>query len=460
MESGDRQFGRRMGFESDAMDASPLASLRHELKRRDDAYEATTGIKSSREIIARDPEWEEMYQQLKRAEMALAESTRKPGGCARYIPRRRRFCASRAADGCDGFCSLHAPSLGDRQISAPGREHRERPIDAPAPASVEDGGDGPSSSGANAAADNRRKTNIHRRMKKMTNPMAAPHRVPVEAPDWPTVFKDPTLPTFIDVGCAKGRFLQRAATVDREVFEAAHGRHNLLGLEIDPPIVEDANLWTRTHDVNGELAGDGTEGAEGAGAIGNLHFVACNANVSLAGMRVPNVRMVSVLFPDPWSRRKHAGRRVVTAQFVNTLASALVEGARVYCCSDVRPLAAEMQALFLGRADAFALDEDTFARCGEMKDALAEEATSSERRGGATEDGGFEHVFPAHQYRWQGQKPSGAEANEEAPEEGSFLTGGVEPRWLAANPVGVPTERDLVCESKWRPVYRFVVRRL
>ena len=175
---------------------------------------------------------------------------------------------------------------------------------------------------------------------------------------------------------------------------------------------------------------------------------------------MPNVRMVSVLFPDPWSRRKHAGRRVVTAQFVNTLASALVEGARVYCCSDVRPLAAEMQALFLGRADAFALDEDTFARCGEMKDALAEEATSSERRGGATEDGGFEHVFPAHQYRWQGQKPSGAEANEEAPEEGSFLTGGVEPRWLAANPVGVPTERDLVCESKWRPVYRFVVRRL
>ena len=70
MESGDRQTGRRMGFESDATDAS-LASLRDELKRRDDAYEATTGIKSSRDIIARDPEWEEMYQQLKRAEMAL-----------------------------------------------------------------------------------------------------------------------------------------------------------------------------------------------------------------------------------------------------------------------------------------------------------------------------------------------------------------------------------------------------
>jgi tRNA (guanine-N7-)-methyltransferase len=41
---------------------------------------------------------------------------------------------------------------------------------------------------------------------------------------------------------------------------------------------------------------EGAEGAEGADSIGNLHFVACNANVSLAGMRVPSVRMVSVLF--------------------------------------------------------------------------------------------------------------------------------------------------------------------
>jgi len=34
-----------------------------------------------------------------------------------------------------------------------------------------------------------KKTNIHRRMKKMTNPMAAPFRVPVPAPDWSEVLK-------------------------------------------------------------------------------------------------------------------------------------------------------------------------------------------------------------------------------------------------------------------------------
>ena len=84
------------------MDEATLAIVRDELKRRDDDYEAATGIKSSREIIAQDAEWEATYQRLKHAELALAESLRKPGGCARYIPRRRRFCASRAADGCDG----------------------------------------------------------------------------------------------------------------------------------------------------------------------------------------------------------------------------------------------------------------------------------------------------------------------------------------------------------------------
>jgi len=56
--------------------------------------------------------------------------------------------------------------------------------------------------------------------------------------------------------------------------------------------------------------------------------------------------VVTILFPDPWSRRRHASRRVVTPAFVTLLADTLVSGARVYCCSDVRPLAAEMQALY------------------------------------------------------------------------------------------------------------------
>lgn len=56
-----------------------------------------------------------------------------------------------------------------------------------------------------------------------------------------------------------------------------------------------------------------------------MHFVACNANVSLAGMHVPHLRVVTILFPDPWSRRRHANRRVVTPAFVKLLADVLVQ---------------------------------------------------------------------------------------------------------------------------------------
>jgi len=84
-----------------------------------------------------------------------------------------------------------------------------------------------------------------------------------------------------------------------------------------------------------------------------------------------------------------------------------------------------------------------------------------ERKPGAEEDF-FEHVFPAHAYAWA----AGGEAGGEGALDPSDAAAGAETRsaryecrWLAANPLGVPTERDLVCESKWRPVYRFVARR-
>ena len=66
------RVGTRGLYFIDAMDEATLAIVRDELKRRDDDYEAATGIKSSREIIAQDAEWEATYQRLKHAELKLA----------------------------------------------------------------------------------------------------------------------------------------------------------------------------------------------------------------------------------------------------------------------------------------------------------------------------------------------------------------------------------------------------
>ena len=484
-----------------------LTALREELLRRDDAFERERGEKSSRAHIAADAEWEALYQSLKRAEKALAEASRVSGQCAQYIARRRRFCASRAADGCDGYCSLHAVGLG-KALSRPaaGTTARNAADASERTAAAAD---------ASESVALRKKTNVHRRMKKLTNPMALHHRTAASSPVWSDVYDDLDRPLLIDVGCAKGRFLMRAATTDAERFEASLStfgetrpkRHNLLGLEIYAPIVEEARKWwTDAWNARNE------ESERNERNPRNLHFVACNANVTLTRAWLgeslaSRLAYVTILFPDPWSRARHAPRRVVTPAFARALAAVCREGTRVYCCSDVEPLAEEMQATFLGCPEegagiprnAFELDEASYARHGEAtalelkKDTRTRAEVSAQKgKGGEGPSEAFDHVFPAHPYAWQNGAQNGAkgdvhetvrrvDASDPTNAQDAFATcAGDETdssdardedqtssrvsapapaRWLAANPMGVPTERDLVCESKWRPVYRFVVVR-
>ena len=52
---------------------------------------------------------------------------------------------------------------------------------------------------------------------------------------------------------------------------------------------------------------------------------------------------------------------------------------------------------------------------------------------------------------WGEAEPPGGDAEaQEAPPEGG---------WLRVRPYGVPTERDKVCEAKWRPVFRTLLVR-
>ena len=516
-----------MGVSEPAGGDAELAALREELLRRDAAFERDRGEKSSRAHIAADAEWEALYQSLKRAEKALAEASRVSGQCAQYIARRRRFCASRAADGCDGYCSLHAAGLG-KSLSRPAAGTKDD-ADASEPAAANhQTRDGTMDE---KTSFSRKKTNVHRRMKKLTNPMALHHRTAAVSPTWSEVYDDLDRPLLIDVGCAKGRFLMRAATSDAARFEtslsltrenervgdeetspANETRHNLLGLEIYAPIVEEALRWTRARDdassnPGGSARTDGNSHAPKNPR--NVHFVACNANVTLTRAWLgetlaDRLAYVTILFPDPWSRARHASRRVVTPAFVRALAAVCRENTRVYCCSDVEPLAEEMQATFLNAAhfdggSPFVLDEASYARHGEAtalelkRNASGRGTESGDRlRDAGDADGSrpFNHVFPAHPYEWQNGLGLGADEKNDDDDEnddengsgsGADLNGfekcarddddaGLRTdrkkraptsraRWLAANPMGVPTERDLVCESKWRPVFRFVVAR-
>jgi tRNA (guanine-N7-)-methyltransferase len=253
-----------------------------------------------------------------------------------------------------------------------------------------------------------RKRNLKRRMKRMANPRARPPppngaadgaALPPALPSWDAVFADPSLPLLLDIGCAKGRFLAELAR--STVFSASHGAHNFLGVELFAPLVRAANA------------------ARDAASLRNLHYLAGAAETVLptlpSGCRL---QRATVQFPDPW-QADQAARRVLSAALLTWLAAALPPGGELFLVSDVPHMARHMRT-----------------------DALA--------HGG----GALFALHAAHQESgaaraWGEAEPGDAEAHEAPPEGG----------WLRVRPYGVPTERDKVCEAKWRPVFRTLLVR-
>jgi tRNA (guanine-N7-)-methyltransferase len=162
------------------------------------------------------------------------------------------------------------------------------------------------------------------RVHQHVNPLAPFYRQAPEPVDIATVFKDPARPLLLDVGCARGRFLLRMA-------ETQPG-WNYLGIEIREPLVAEAN----------RIAADA--------GLTNLHYTFCNAMLWLDRLleNIPDgvLQMVTIQFPDPWFKKKHAKRRMVNAELVETVARHLAPGGQVFIQTDIEFLADEMFALF------------------------------------------------------------------------------------------------------------------
>ncbi len=106
----------------------------------------------------------------------------------------------------------------------------------------------------------------------------------------------------------------------------------------------------------------------------NLHYLYGNINVHfgalLASLPKGVLRRVSLLFPDPWYKRKHIKRRVVQPRLIDELGAALPPGGEFLVETDVRATAEDMwqvirasgwfEELPSGAAHSFArLDEST-----------------------------------------------------------------------------------------------------
>ena len=387
--------------------------LRESLRRRDDEYERSARERSSMRAILADETWLAEYDELKALELALA-GERRAGFCAAYVKRKRRWCAFRARDG-GTMCTLHRALEEGAAAAAAAAAALARDVRAL------------TTRAADEDATRRKKKNMNRRMKKMTNPLAVQFQTPKALDDayWRDALGDVTKPAIVDVGTAKGGFIKELARDRADACSMAKSGevYNVVGVEIYEPLVRAANAWVEANRRTLKRA---------------AHFVACNANVSLKSLNIPNVRAVCVQFPDPWSRARHVERRVMTPEFARAVADILPSGGELYCCSDVKSLAEEMYDVVAANAD-FALDEATYARVGEM-DERVETLTTEEVP---------EHDS-AHKYEWKPLAEIMVEEN---------VTPSATRRWLRSNPYDAHTERDIVCEQKIRPVYRFAVIR-
>lgn len=184
---------------------------------------------------------------------------------------------------------------------------------------------------------------------------------------WEEIYGNFNQPLHLDIGCGWGTFLLQMAQLQPQ--------WNFLGLEIREPLV-----------------GEASKRREALG-LENLHYLFSNVNVDLAALleSLPPgcLQYVTIQFPDPWFKKRHAKRRTVQPQLVEILAQAMPNGSEVLLQSDVEFLAIEMRDRF--------------------------------------------QASPA----FQRQHPE---------------------LWLAANPLPIPTERELMTLSRSQPVYRSLFR--
>ncbi|MDR1618890.1 MAG: tRNA (guanosine(46)-N7)-methyltransferase TrmB [Treponema sp.] len=134
-----------------------------------------------------------------------------------------------------------------------------------------------------------------------------------EPPDYAAIFGNKN-PLTVEIGFGMGM-----ATAE---IAAANPDKNYLGLEVHRPGVGRL-LW--------EIEGRG---------LGNIRIIEHDAAEALRTMLgAGQAAAFHIFFPDPWPKKRHHKRRLVTRPFTDLLAEKLAEGGYVYMVTDWEPYA-------------------------------------------------------------------------------------------------------------------------
>jgi len=116
-------------------------------------------------------------------------------------------------------------------------------------------------------------------------------------------------PVEIDIGCGKGGFLLARAQ--------AHPEVNLIGIE---------RMLKRVRKVDGKLLRSG---------LSNVRLLREECMHAVSTMfPSASVQTAYLFFSDPWPKRRHHRRRLVSEPFVDALSSALKSGGHVHVMTD------------------------------------------------------------------------------------------------------------------------------
>lgn len=167
------------------------------------------------------------------------------------------------------------------------------------------------------------------RVHQHVNPLSPYYRQEPKPIDLAKVFAYPDRSLHLDIGSARGRFLLGMAQILPE--------SNYLGVEIREPLVDEANLIRDDHGLD------------------NLYYSFCNAMLwlerLLADIPEGRLQIVTIQFPDPWFKNRHAKRRMVNAELVEAVVHKLAPGGRIFIQTDIEFLAEEMFELFRGSSE-------------------------------------------------------------------------------------------------------------
>jgi tRNA (guanine-N7-)-methyltransferase len=160
-------------------------------------------------------------------------------------------------------------------------------------------------------------------VRQHVNPLSRFFQQPLTLQPPQQLFAEPERPIHLDIGSARGRFLLALAQREPE--------RNYLGVEIRRALVQAAEADRR------------------ALGLEHLHYLFCNANVSLeawlARLEVGQLERVTLQFPDPWFKKKHHKRRVLQPPLLLAVAAALAPGRHLFMQSDVPAVIEPMVAL-------------------------------------------------------------------------------------------------------------------